>query len=188
MTNFFEVAYLTTLSVLRLWNVNYRMTGECECDDGMITGRRNRSNVSKPAPVPLCIPKIPYSVSWDRIRAATVVDNIYVWSCLFLLWVGLCIYLCVYVCTYVFVYVCMHVCVYVCMHVCICVCMYICICVCVYVCMYLCMYISVYMYMCVCIKIQIMTKQVAFEMSTATLHTIYCIVLIVTVSLHISVF
>ena len=46
-----------------------------------------------------------------------------------------------------------HVCVYVCMYVCVCVCMYVCMCVCMYVCMYVCEYVCmcyVCMHVCMC--------------------------------------
>jgi hypothetical protein len=76
MTNSFQVGHLTTLSVLRLWNVSYRMIDECEYDDGLIIGRGNRNNVRKPALMPLCPPQIPHSLSWDRTRGAAVVDSV----------------------------------------------------------------------------------------------------------------
>jgi hypothetical protein len=37
----------------------------------MMTGRGNRSNRRKPAPVPLCPPQTPH-VAWTRTRAAAV--------------------------------------------------------------------------------------------------------------------
>jgi hypothetical protein len=45
---------------------------ECGADGGMRTGRGNRSTRRKPAPVPLCPPKNPHDLTWDRTRAAAV--------------------------------------------------------------------------------------------------------------------
>jgi hypothetical protein len=39
---------------------------------GMRIGRRNRSTRRKPAPVPLCPPKIPHDLTWDRTRTAAM--------------------------------------------------------------------------------------------------------------------
>jgi hypothetical protein len=39
---------------------------------GMRIGRGIRSTRRKPAPVPLCPPKIPHDLTWDRTRAAAV--------------------------------------------------------------------------------------------------------------------
>jgi hypothetical protein len=51
-----------------------RMIDDNEC--GIVGGkkicRENRSTRRKPAPVPLCPPKIPHDLTWDRTRAAAV--------------------------------------------------------------------------------------------------------------------
>jgi hypothetical protein len=39
---------------------------------GMKIGKRNRSTLRKPAPIPLCPPQIPNNLTWDRTRAAAV--------------------------------------------------------------------------------------------------------------------
>jgi hypothetical protein len=39
---------------------------------GVISGRENRSTQRKPAPVPLCLPQIPYDLILARTRAAAV--------------------------------------------------------------------------------------------------------------------
>jgi hypothetical protein len=39
---------------------------------GLRIGRGNRSTRRKPAPVPLCTPKIPHDLTWDRTRAAAM--------------------------------------------------------------------------------------------------------------------
>jgi hypothetical protein len=45
---------------------------ECGPVGGMRIGSGNRSTRSKPAPVPLCPPQIPYDLTWARTRAAAV--------------------------------------------------------------------------------------------------------------------
>ena len=59
--------------------------------------------------------------------------------CVYVVWMYVCMDVCVYGCMCVWMYVCMDVCVYGCM----CVCMYVCVHVCVYGCMYgcVCMYL-----------------------------------------------
>jgi hypothetical protein len=45
---------------------------ECGAVGGMIIGRGNRSTRIKPAPVPLCLPQIPYDLAWARNRASAL--------------------------------------------------------------------------------------------------------------------
>jgi hypothetical protein len=49
-----------------------RMIDKYGAFGGMRIGRGNRSNRTKPAPVPLCAPQIPYDVTWDGTRAAVM--------------------------------------------------------------------------------------------------------------------
>jgi hypothetical protein len=51
-----------------------RMTdvGDCGTIGRMKIGRGNRSTRSKPAPAPLCPPKIPHNLTQARTRAAAV--------------------------------------------------------------------------------------------------------------------
>jgi hypothetical protein len=46
--------------------------GDCETTGGMKIGRGNRSTRRKPAPAPLCPPKIKYDQTRARTRAAAV--------------------------------------------------------------------------------------------------------------------
>jgi hypothetical protein len=46
--------------------------GECGAVGGMRLGRGNRSTRRKPAPVPLCPLQIRHDLTWARIRAAAV--------------------------------------------------------------------------------------------------------------------
>jgi hypothetical protein len=41
----------------------YQMIDDCGAIGGMKTGRENRSTRTKPAPVPLCSPQIPYDLT-----------------------------------------------------------------------------------------------------------------------------
>jgi hypothetical protein len=45
---------------------------ECGAVGGVKIGRANRSIRRKPAPVPLCPPKIPHDLTWAGIRVAAV--------------------------------------------------------------------------------------------------------------------
>jgi hypothetical protein len=46
--------------------------GDCGAIGGLTIGRRNRSTWRKPAPAPLCPPKISHYQTRDRTRAAAV--------------------------------------------------------------------------------------------------------------------
>jgi hypothetical protein len=46
--------------------------GDCGAIGGMKIGRGNRSTRRKPAPAPLCPPRIPLDQTRDRTRAAAV--------------------------------------------------------------------------------------------------------------------
>jgi hypothetical protein len=46
--------------------------GDCGAIGEMRIGMGNRSTQKKPAPAPLCPPKIPHDLSWVRIRAAAM--------------------------------------------------------------------------------------------------------------------
>jgi hypothetical protein len=45
---------------------------DCGAVGGMRIGRGNRSTRSKPTPVLLCPPQVPYNLTWARTRAAAV--------------------------------------------------------------------------------------------------------------------
>jgi hypothetical protein len=58
---------LMMLSVLRLYGINDRMINDYGAVGGMRIGKENQCTCRKPAPVPLCPPKIPHDL--NRIRA-----------------------------------------------------------------------------------------------------------------------
>jgi hypothetical protein len=64
----FEVCHLTTLSVLRLYSVDYRMINEFGVVGGMRSGKGNRSTRRKPAPATLCLPQIPHDLTLGRTQ------------------------------------------------------------------------------------------------------------------------
>jgi hypothetical protein len=55
-----------------IWPIVPAPDDECGVVDGMRIGRGNRSTQRKPASEPLCPPKIPHDLTWDRTRAAAV--------------------------------------------------------------------------------------------------------------------
>jgi hypothetical protein len=61
-----------TLSVLRLYSINDRISIECGAADGMRTDKKNRSTQRKPIPVPLCMSEIPHDLTWVCIQADVV--------------------------------------------------------------------------------------------------------------------
>ena len=61
----------------------------------------------------------------------------YVYMCMYVVSMYVCVCMYVFVCVCIYVYICVCVCIYVCMYVCMYACMY----VCMYVCMYACMYV-----------------------------------------------
>jgi hypothetical protein len=67
-----QAGYLTTLSVLRLYNAGCRMITECGAVSGMRIGRGNQSTQGKPAQVPPCPPEIPHDLTRDQTQAAMV--------------------------------------------------------------------------------------------------------------------
>jgi hypothetical protein len=48
------------------------MALECEAVDGTTIGKGARGTGTKPTPVPLCAPQIPYDLTWDRTQAAAM--------------------------------------------------------------------------------------------------------------------
>jgi hypothetical protein len=65
----FEVGYLTTLLVSRLYNVGDRIINECGAAGGMRIGRGNRCTQLETSPVvPLCPPQIPHGLTLDRTQ------------------------------------------------------------------------------------------------------------------------
>jgi hypothetical protein len=59
------VAYLTTLSVLRLYSVDDRMVNEYGAVGGLKVGRGNRITRRKAALLPLCPPQIAHYLIWN---------------------------------------------------------------------------------------------------------------------------
>jgi hypothetical protein len=69
---FLEVGYLTTMSVFRLHNVDYRMINDHGAADAMRIGKGNRRTRREPTSVPNCSSQIPSSLSWAQTRSAAV--------------------------------------------------------------------------------------------------------------------
>jgi hypothetical protein len=69
------VGYLTTLTLQGLHIVDDVIVSVCGAMDGMRIGRGNRSTWRNPAPLSLCLPKIPYDLVWNRTLAAAVGYN-----------------------------------------------------------------------------------------------------------------
>jgi hypothetical protein len=66
------VCCLTTVSVWRLYNVDYRTIYEYGAVCGMRIRSADWSILRKAAPVPFCPPQIPHDLTWDGTRAAEV--------------------------------------------------------------------------------------------------------------------